>query len=75
MARANYTSPESDLNENSFVLDYFGVSTDTDTLGLGFSDLVEVGPDEAVDWETLEVLAVDDSLEAAHNVRWSRTGA
>lgn len=55
MERADYTSPESDLYEHSFVLDYFGVSTDTDTLGLGFSDLVKVGPDEAIDWEALEV--------------------
>lgn len=73
MTRADCTSSESDLYEHSFVPDYFGVSVDSDTLGLGFVDLDEAEPDEAVDWAVLEVRVVDDTLETVHDVRWSRT--
>lgn len=67
MARVDCTSPESDLYEHSFVTDYFGVSADCHTLGLGFAGLVEA--DETVDWEALEVWVMDETYEAKHDVR------
>lgn len=61
MARVYYTSLELDLYEHSFFPYYFGVSADFHTLGLGFAGLVENEPDEAVDWEALEVRVMDDT--------------
>lgn len=73
MERVDCTSPELNLDERSFIPDYFGVSTYFHTLGTGFTDLDEVELDEAVDWAVLEVRVINDALEEAHDVRWSWT--
>lgn len=42
-------SPELVIEEHSFIPDYFGVSPDFHTLGLGFIGLAKAKPDETVD--------------------------
>lgn len=61
MTRVDCTSSELDLEEHSFVPNYFGVSTDFHAIVLEFACLVEVEPNDVVDWEALEVRVADDT--------------